>query len=237
MFSKISVLEQAHKKDVIRRYNERLAKYGYDPRSLGWLKGRQTVRFTVLSEIGDIKNSCVLDVGCGFGDLYGFFKKIGVKVKYTGCDINSNLIATAKERYPKGKFLVADIDSNAIHGSFDWVFATGVFEFKYPNMLNFVKHMLTKMFNLTKKGVAADFMSSYVDYKGKDGFYASPEKIFRIAKGLSRGVTLRHDYMPFEFCIYIYKDNKINRRNVFSSFDARLAEKLGTPELFPIRES
>lgn len=225
---------KARREDVIKRYSERLAKFGYDPRSLGWNKGRQTARFTILSEIGELQNSSMLDVGCGFGDLYGYLQKIGINVNYTGCDVNPDLIAVARQKYSSANFIVADVEN--VSGIFDWVFAVGVFEFKYPRMLSLVKHTLGKMFNLASKGVVADFMSSYVDYKSKEGFHASPEEIFKIAKRLSKRVVLRHDYMPYEFCIYIYKEDGVSKRNVFSSFEDKLRQRFGTDEFFPVKE-
>ncbi|MFZ1077872.1 MAG: hypothetical protein WAN47_10635, partial [Nitrosotalea sp.] len=59
---------------------------------------------------------------------------------------------------------------------------------------------------------------NYVDYKDKDIFYTSPEIIFKFAKSLTRRVVLRHDYMPFEFCLYIYKNDVKNKRNVFDEY-------------------
>lgn len=44
------------------------------------------------------------------------------------------------------------------------------------------------MLRLAKKGVAMDFMSTCVDFKNSGAFYVSPEKIFKIAKNLSRRV-------------------------------------------------
>ena len=56
-------------------YNDNLAKYGYNVKALGWLNGRQKVRFSALTNIGNLQNSKILDVGCSFGDLYGYLKK------------------------------------------------------------------------------------------------------------------------------------------------------------------
>ena len=66
-------------KDVnlyIERYNQRLDKFGYSPESLGWGGGkeRQFVRFKALTEIGVEKHDSLLDVGCGFADLYEYLK-------------------------------------------------------------------------------------------------------------------------------------------------------------------
>jgi len=40
--------------------------------------------------------------------------------------------------------------------------------------------------------------------------------MFCIAKKLTRRVALRHDYMPFEFCLFLYKDDSKNKKNVFN---------------------
>ena len=67
-----------------------------------------------------------------------------------------------------------------------------------------------------------NFITDYVDFKNKDTFYTSPEKIFKIAKKFSKRILLRHDYLPFEFCIYVYTDDKINQKdNSFKAFSAK----------------
>ena len=212
-------MKEENKKAIITRYNERLKIYGYDPRALGWFKGRQHIRFKVLSEIGDLNNCSILDVGCGFGDLYGFLIKSGLNIRYTGYDINPDIIKIAKEVYPNAHFEVKDIEKEEIHDNFDWVFASGVFEFKLPDNKLFIQNMLRRMFEICNKGVAVDFISSYVDFRNEEAYYVSPEEMFSFCKTFSKRVLLRHDYMPYEFCIYIYKDDRINERNVFVEFD------------------
>lgn len=212
-------MKLTEKKATIDRYNERLTIYGYDPRTLGWFKGRQPIRFKVLSEIGELVNSSVLDVGCGFGDLYGFLVEKGISMRYTGYDINPELIEVAREVYAAAHFEVVDIEEADINDEFDWVFESGVFNFRLSDNQSFIKGILRRMFELCNKGVAADFMSAYVDFEKHDQYYAKPEEIFAFCKTLSKRVTVRHDYMPFEFCVYIYKDDSISERNVFTAFD------------------
>lgn len=211
-------MKEEEKRAAIERYNERLKKYGYDPKTLGWLKSRQTVRFEILSEIGDLNNCSILDIGCGFGDFYGFLIKKGLNVEYTGYDINPNLIKIAREVYPIARFEVKDIEEE-VNKVFDWVFSSGVFNFRLSDNEGFIRSMLRRMFQLSKKGVAADFMSTYVDFKNGEAYYAKPEDIFSFCKTLSKRVSLRHDYMPFEFCVYIYKNDRINEKNIFTAFD------------------
>jgi len=212
-------MNKKDKQAIIRYYNENLEKYGYSPKTLGWLKNRHYVRYRVLSEIGNLNNCSILDVGCGFGDLYGFLIKKGLNIRYTGYDINENFIKIAKRVYPNARFEVKDIEEDKINDKFDWVFSCGIFNIKISDNKSFIQNMLKRMFELCNKGVAADFMSSYVDIEREGLYYAKPEEIFKFCKTLSRRVLLRHDYMPFEFCVYIYKDDRINKRNVFTEFD------------------
>jgi SAM-dependent methyltransferase len=210
---------EGNKRTLIELYNERFQKYGHDQRSLGWSKQRQPIRFKILSEIGRLDNCSILDAGCGFGDLYGFLVGKGLKIAYTGYDINPNFIQIAKEIYPKASFEVKDILEVEDSEKFDYVLSSGLLEFKLPGSESFAKNLLKKMFGLCKNGVAADFLSSYVDWKDERANYFKPENIFYLSKTLSKRVTLRHDYMPFEFCVYIYKEDEINERNVFDAFE------------------
>jgi SAM-dependent methyltransferase len=213
-------MDEKDKQAIIQRYNENLKKYGYSPKTLEWSKNRQPIRFKALSEIGDLDTCSILDVGCGFGDLYGFSIKRGFKnMKYTGYDINENLIKIAREVYPDAHFEVKEVEKDKTNKKFDWVFSCGIFNNKISDNASFIRNMLKRMFELCNKGVAADFMSTYVDFKNERAYYANPEEVFEFCKTLSRRVLLRHDYMPFEFCVYIYKDERINKKNVFTEFD------------------
>src|SRR5690242_20611090 len=81
------------------RYNERLSRLGYSPESLGWGGGkeRQFLRFKILCEIGIEKDDSILDVGCGFADLYEYLTITGWSGRYTGVDINGKLLELARE--------------------------------------------------------------------------------------------------------------------------------------------
>jgi len=204
-------------KDIIARYEEKLNKYGISPQAMGWRdKVQQYVRFAILSEIGDLNNHSVLDIGCGFGDFFDFLKQKGMKVEYTGYDISSRLIKIAEKKYPRAIFKVKDISEEEVNKKFDYVISSGIFNHKLSNNENFVREMLTKSFELCNIGIAINMMSSYVDYQDEHLYYYHPEAIFAFCKSLTRRVTLRHDYMPYEFTIYLYKQEGIGERNIFS---------------------
>jgi|AGTN01.1.fsa_nt_gi Methylase involved in ubiquinone/menaquinone biosynthesis len=218
-------MRAADRDNTIKRYSDRLRQFGYDPRTLGWNKGRQEVRFKALTGIGNMDGCSVLDVGCGFGDLYGYLKATGRNVDYTGIDINADLIEIGRNIYPEAKFEVMDFDETMVSRQFDWVFESGIFNFRLDDNWSYITRVLKKMFASCRKGVAADFMSSYVDFNEKTLYYARPEEVYGLCKSLSRRVSIRGDYMPFEFAVYIYKDESFNKRVVFTEFDEELSRE------------
>ncbi len=198
-------------------YNKKLAKYGYNEKALGWMNGRQEIRFSALIQIGKMDNSKICDVGAGFGDLYTFLNKKKIKFDYIGLDINENFLEFAKKK--NIRFIQFDLRTDKIPKS-DWMISSGVFNHRKTTDYTFIKKSIKKMFDSCSKGVAVDFISSYVDFRNRDVFYAEPETLFRFCKSLTKRVILRSDYMPFEFCVYLYKDDSKTKNNVFTEFEA-----------------
>ena len=224
-------MDEQARKIVIDRYNKRVRKHGFSPRSLGWPKGRQEVRFIVLTDVGITDGDSVLDVGCGFGDFARFLDYRNLDVSYEGCDVNEEIVALAREQDGSLRLEVRDIEETPFpEGSFDWVVSSGLFEFLSHGgerrQMAWVKRILGQMVRTCRRGVVADFLSSHVDYRDEGNFYAHPAEVWSASTALSRRVTLRHDYMPFEFSVYIYKEDTINQRNVFASFDASVDQNL-----------
>ncbi len=200
------------KKRIIERYNKRILDHGNTIDSLAsGTEERRKIRFEILTEVGIKENDSVLDLGCGYGDYFSYLKNNIGKCNYLGIDINENLIDFAKKKFPEAQFSVLDIQ-NENPGRFDYIVSTSCFNLKLSNESNydFIEDLLKKAYANADKGMAIDFLSSYVDFKGnpKEAFYYEPEKIFKIAKSISKRVCLRHDYPLFEFCIYIFPDFK-----------------------------
>lgn len=202
-------MNETDKKQIIERYNGRFEKHGLSIETLAsGSDERRKLRFDVLNGIGIQENDSILDLGCGFGDLWLYFKNKNQIVQYTGIDINPILVQEAKKRFPNVTFEVKDIQTDHL-AQVDFILSTSCFNLTLKNQDNyeFVKDLLNKCYKLARKGVAIDFLTDYVDFKGsKEAFYYSPERVFSIAKTISKRVCLKHDYPLFEFCIYLYPD-------------------------------
>lgn len=210
-------MKPEEKEATIRRYEERLEKYGVSAKALGWRdEEQQYMRFVALAAIGDLNNCSILDVGCGFGDFYDFLKQKGLNVQYTGYDISSKLVEIARQKHPEATFEVRDILEEESNEKFDYVVSSGIFNARLSDNEGFLRRMLKRCFELCNIGAAINMMSSYVDYKQEDLYYYSPESIFAFCKTLTKRATLRHDYMPYEFSVYLYKGDSIDERHIFS---------------------
>ena len=200
------VFNSKDKEAIVERYSQRYKEFGYHHKTIGWGDWEsQKLRFQVLSDIGDLNGAEIVDVGCGFGDLYGYLSNRFKDIKYTGIDIVSDLIEEGTRRYPEAQFFVQDILEPDFNIEGDIYFLSGALNVRLRDNLNYTKKMIKKMFRLSRKALGINFLSKYVDYELDKDFHHSPETIFSFAKEQTRYVTLRHDYPLWEFTIYLYK--------------------------------
>lgn len=212
------MLKKADKEKYIQRYSERLKSFGHDPKTLGWGGGRdrQKLRFSIACELAllcDVRVEAVLDVGCGFGDLGNYIAEHYLNWSYLGIDINGELVSEALTRYPNLDLVEGSLDELDFGSNqFDLVVANGIFGASleaYDSEYDYIRDSLSEFYRISKVGVAADFMSTWVDWTAPASFHADPGKIYEIAKGLSDRVVIRSDYLKYEFMVYILKEEAI----------------------------
>lgn len=212
-------MQPEDRRDTIERYETRLSQYGYSPQALGWGQhGRQSVRFAVLAEAAMRQPaSSVLDIGCGFADLYDFLRAQGWQGQYTGVDIVPGLLAVARERHPELSLIEGDINLLNDVPEHDYVIASGIFNarLKQGDNQSFTEQTLIRMIGLARVVVCVDFLSTYVDFQKETAWHTDPAWALSFARRLSRRVALRHDYMPYEFALFIYRQAQVSDQNIF----------------------
>lgn len=211
-------MNERDRTDYRRRYCERLVRYHHDPRTLGWDKGKQPERFEALTQLLPLDRlSSLLDVGCGFGDLFPFLRARGFRGAYTGLDFVPELIEVGRAAYPEAEFLVGDFGDLELERRFDVVLASGIFNARLQgeDQWEYLTATLRRMHAACRVAACADFLTSYVDRPRDDLFYTAPEAVFGFAKSLTRRVALLHHYMPFEFALYLFKDDRVADRALF----------------------
>ena len=180
---------------------------GHGVRTLGWHStAEQELRFQVLCDIADMSNTTICDVGCGYGDLATYLSANFKGFSYTGVDVAELFLARAKEMHPEHSFLCQDILEEPFTVRADYFVLSGAMNFRLADNMALTTAMLRKMFESAEKGVAINFLSTYVNYEKPHNFHHSPEAMFAFARGLTKWVTLRHDYPLWEFTLYLYKE-------------------------------
>ncbi len=66
---------------------------------------------------------------------------------------------------------------------------------------------------MSKKGIAVNFISPFVDFYQENIYYADFFKLINfIRDDLSRFFTINHSYALFEFTVFIYRENYIKNK-------------------------
>jgi hypothetical protein len=131
---------------------------------------------------------------------------------YTGIDLMPEFISVAKEKLSgqaNVDLMMGDFLETKFSTSFDLVIASGTFNYKIDEAGNekLIIAAMRRAFELCKVGIAFDFLSDRVDYKLEHAHHSRPEDVLSIAYSLSRNLVLLNDYIPFEFCIAVHKDD------------------------------
>jgi len=188
---------------VLRRYSERLATLGPVPEALGWTKGRHKLRYHLLLEPWHLTTGQLLDFGCGFGDMYDYCREHLPGVTYHGFDLNQDLVAAGRARYPDAHLTAGNALKDGLDGQWDLIVASGIFNFLLSDNWSFIQTMFDLFARHARTGFAANFLSDRVDYRLDHTYHADPARVLDLAYRYSNRVMLRNDYMPFEFTLYV----------------------------------
>jgi ubiquinone/menaquinone biosynthesis C-methylase UbiE len=160
-------------------------------RKYNWPEVTQTLN-EILSHFEHKQKIKVLDIGCGAGRVYDFFK--GYQVDYTGVDISKELIGIAKKSYPREKFIVADATELPFQdNSFDLVFSIATIHHIPSKELR--QKFIDEAYRVTKPGGLVFIDTWY--------FWNKPAFLIKIIKSF-----LSFSGLPFGDFLRPWKDSK-----------------------------
>jgi len=196
----------------INFYSSLLKKFGQNYNSLNWgSKSSQFKRFEVLASVGINTKDKILDLGCGLGDFYSWLSENIPFVDYHGIDLTYEMVKETRKRYPE--LLIENktiFEIDAEKPVYDYIVASGIFYLRKDEPYEYMMKTIGKMFQLCKKGIAFNSLSSWSKEYSKNEFYADPlEIVAEIKNKFTSKIILRHDYHPNDFSIYMYKEEKI----------------------------
>jgi len=204
-------MHAAQRQQMIERHQDSLDYFGYAPQALYWgTQEEQLVRFSVLAGIGVRSGDSLLDVGCGFADLYHWLSSRDLTVDYTGLDISPEILAKGRELNPALRLVQGELfDFDWAQQSYDWVFLSGTLNWNVGEGGAYARRLIRRMFRLCRFGVAFNLLDiRTLDMTGLDEIAAyQPHKVLAFCQSISPDCTLCCDYMEDDFTIYIRRVN------------------------------
>ena len=205
--------------DQDRNINEELYSYFLThEEDDGWDDRDQHENFRLLFKLSEYSekpflNTSVLDVGCGTGDMAQFLRDLGVK-KYTGIDIFPPAVMIASEKFPYEKFITGDFLTYKFCMKFDFVLCSGALSTRLSSdNYEMLTSSIKKMWNLSKKGLAFNFLAEETPGEYEDDlFLYNIKRVLKICDELAPGAKFkakinrtgdRREYLQVH--IYLYK--------------------------------
>jgi len=206
---KPEAMNKEQRKRIIDKHRDSLTRHGHHPNTLYWSSQEiQELRFSVLAEIGIGSGDSVLDVGCGFGDMFGWLRRQGIDVEFTGIDLSPDLIGAGKALYPETMLMAGELfDFDFEPDSFEWVVLSGALNEALFDEGEYARRVIARMFELCRRGVAFNLLNR--NAKGMRMMFDlasfEAEAMLEFCRTLTPDCRLRDDYLENDFTIYMLK--------------------------------
>jgi SAM-dependent methyltransferase len=198
-------------------YTANLAEHGVSSASVGWPDAdAQRLRFDKLAYAIEVEAPAggvtVNDWGCGYGAMFHYLDaRPDVQLSaYTGYDISADMLSAARThvddrraRWVRGAHVTEPADFTFVSGTFNVRMAATDEAWR-----EYVEQSLVELAAYTRRGLAFNLLTTHVDWRKDDLFYADPAHFFAFCRQhLSRYVTLLHDYPLYEWTIVVRLDD------------------------------
>lgn len=194
---------------ILAFHKTRIENYGAGtPVALGWKTvSSQRRRFEILTEIGNLNNHSVLDVGCGHGDMQAYLAEQYARHHYTGIEQMLSFLEVTVKRFgnwPNTTFYGGDFSTLALPRS-DYVLASGALGYRSSEP-GFVPEMITRLFDACRLGFGFNMLRRVAHPEGILAAY-DPDGILAHCRSLTPHLILREGCLDDDFTIFMYRDS------------------------------
>jgi SAM-dependent methyltransferase len=168
--------------------------------------------FAALEAAVALEGTTILDVGCGLGDLWAYLKTLGVRCEYVGVDVSEAMVVQARSKFPDATFETRDILEWDPGRRFDYVVAIGIHNVRIPGVEPLLERMTKRQFELCSRAAHVSLLTDRYPAFGPKALSWRAEDVLSMALGITANVALRHDYLPNDFSVTLYREPLIDRR-------------------------
>lgn len=164
-------------------------------------------------EFGEsLEGATILDVGCGVGDFWAYLKTLGVRCEYVGVDVSSAMVERARAKFPDATFEVRDLLAWEPERRFDYVIAIGIHNVRIAGAESLLERVTQRQFELCSRAAHVSLLTDRYEGFGPQALSWRAEEVLSMALRITPYVTLRHDYLPNDFSVTLYREPLIDRR-------------------------
>ena len=194
---------------IVNRHRNAYNSHGFKAHALNWSsKEYQYLLFDVLFDIGVEPGSSVLDFGCGFGDLCGYFAEKGIEIDYTGIDLSPELLNEARHRNSGATLFEGDLfELDPAPQSFDYTFASGSLSEPLEDGGDYTRRTIAKLYESSRKGCAFNLLDAAHEWTANrfDLMSFDAGEMLDWCRTLTSSVELRRGYAKNSFTLYLYR--------------------------------
>ena len=196
--------------EVMGYWNQKARKGNTDCERIECSRRAQRMRFETFLLYHDLTGKTVLDVGCGTGDFWDHLQVKGVAADYTGIDLSEEMISRCRERFPGVRFESGNILVGKAKPSFDYTVSFGIHNIKVELGREILELVTRRQFDLCRVAAHVSILTDRYE-----GFAAHiqpwrAEEILTVALDITPYVVLRHDYLPNDFSVTLYREPLID---------------------------
>lgn len=172
----------------------------------------QRMRFEAFVIHHDLAGASILDVGCGVGDFYAHLERRQIAADYFGADLSLKMVERCRERFPTGKFEAVNILDWNPPERFDYTTAFAIHNVRVEDGDKLLRDVTRRQFDLCRR---AAHISLLTDRFAGFAPHIQPwraEEVLTLALSITPYVTLRHDYLPNDFSVTLYRQPLIDVR-------------------------
>lgn len=175
-----------------------------------WSPRAQRMRFESFLLAHQLNGKSILDIGCGTGDFLAHMRRRNIEARYVGFDLSPEMVRLCCEKYAdvtfeSGNFLEWDPQER-----FDYSISIGIHNVKIDGGREVLEQVTRRQFELSR--IAAHVSLLTDRYQGFAPHIQAwrVEEIMELALDITPYVVVRHDYLPNDFSVTMYREPLID---------------------------
>jgi len=170
----------------------------------------QLMRYETFLHGHDLTGKSILDIGCGTGELLAHLYRRGIRCRYKGVDLSGEMIQLCRQKFPESEFEETDVLVDDLSEQFDYTISVGIHNVKFSGNREILEKMTRRQFELCRVAAHVSILTNRYDGFADHIQAWCAEDVLKLALSITPYAVLRHDYLPNDFSVTLYREPLID---------------------------